>query len=78
MWRGDIVAVFARGTGHRTSAHPVGGPLYAAGFGIVVVMAGGLGLPASGWSVLGLSFWAIVLMLWLLSFDAQVWLLLVP
>lgn len=72
--RGDIVSVFARGTGHRASAHPVGCPLYAARFGIAVVMAGGLGLPAVGWSVLGLSFYAIVLMLWVLSFDAQVWL----
>lgn len=34
-------------------------------------------LAAASWSVLGLSFYAIVLTLWLLSFDAQAWLLLV-
>ncbi|MEU4492926.1 hypothetical protein AB0F96_05550 [Streptomyces sp. NPDC023998] len=98
VWRGDIVAVFALGTGQRTSAHPVGGPLYAAGFGVALIMAGGQGLfaarwwlkrpeeclnrtpaplTAAGWSALGLGCYAIVLTFWLLSFDAQVWLLLV-
>lgn len=98
VWRGDIVAVSALGTGQRTSAHPVGGPLYAAGFGIALVTAGGLGLfaawwwrkrpeecvrrtpaplSAAGWSALGMGLYAIVLTFWLLSFDAQVWLLLV-
>lgn len=40
VWRGDIVAVFARDAGRWSSAHSVGGRPYAAGFGIALVMSG--------------------------------------
>ncbi|MEV6199071.1 hypothetical protein AB0M64_03760 [Streptomyces sp. NPDC051771] len=42
-WRGSIVLVSDAEGGQRTDAHPVGGSLFAAGFGIVLVLAGGYG-----------------------------------
>ncbi|MFF2779574.1 hypothetical protein ACFVU3_32330 [Streptomyces sp. NPDC058052] len=43
-WRGSIVQLSDSEGGQRTDAHPVGGSLFAAGFGIVLVLAGGLGI----------------------------------
>ncbi|WP_282692434.1 hypothetical protein [Streptomyces sp. CC208A] len=49
LWRGSVVSLSDAEGGQRTAAHPVGGSLFAAGFGIVLVLAGGLGGYAAWW-----------------------------
>ncbi|MFI0827568.1 hypothetical protein ACH4Q7_24285 [Streptomyces roseolus] len=46
VWRGAVVLVSDAEGGQRTDAHPVGSSLFAAGFGIVLVLAGGFGAAA--------------------------------
>ncbi|MFF9147393.1 hypothetical protein ACF1BN_21305 [Streptomyces sp. NPDC014861] len=49
-WRGSIVLLSTTEAeaGQRTDSHPVGGSLFAAGFGIVLALAGGLGCGFAG------------------------------
>ncbi|MFB9484850.1 hypothetical protein ACFFSH_36600 [Streptomyces filamentosus] len=49
LWRGSIVLLSDAEGGRRTDAHPAGSSLFAAGFGIVLVLAGGLGAFAAWW-----------------------------
>ncbi|MEU7033558.1 hypothetical protein ABZ958_07735 [Streptomyces sp. NPDC046237] len=43
IWRGEVVVLSEGAAAQRTVSHPVGDPLFAAGFGILLVMGGGIG-----------------------------------
>lgn len=49
IWRGEIVVLSDEDAAQRTDSHPAGNSLFAAGFGIILVLGGGFGLHASQW-----------------------------